>query len=161
MLTLPASLAKALPMVDKKRNSWPAKIKRTFTSVLPVSKNRKGKCINCGACFLSCLISNYIGLGTFGSKIARGPIGIVKTAFIKGVEEAVKAGLYVCAQCKQCTETCPSGINTYDLNQKVREKAVQQGFILPEHEEIIKNIKEKDNPFGKKLEDKMKWHKSE
>ncbi|NVM04125.1 MAG: lactate utilization protein [Candidatus Helarchaeota archaeon] len=117
-------------------------------------------CINCGACFLSCLICNYIGLGTFGSKIARGPIGIVKTAFIKGIEEAVKAGLYVCAQCKQCTETCPSGINIYDLNQKVREKAVQQGFIMPEHEEIIKNIKEKDNPFGKKLEDKMKWRKN-
>ena len=32
---------------------------------------------------------------------------------------------------------------------------------MPEHEEIIKNIKETDNPFGKKLKDKMKWRKSE
>jgi len=37
-------------MVDIKRNTWLARIKRTFTSVLPVSKKRKGKCINCGAC---------------------------------------------------------------------------------------------------------------
>lgn len=37
-------------MIDKKRNTWFAKIKRTFTSVLPVAKNRTGKCIDCGAC---------------------------------------------------------------------------------------------------------------
>lgn len=37
-------------MVDKKRNTWSAKIKRTFTSVLPVAKNRTGKCIDCGEC---------------------------------------------------------------------------------------------------------------
>lgn len=33
-----------------KKNTWYAKLKRTFTSVLPVAKNRKGKCVNCGAC---------------------------------------------------------------------------------------------------------------
>ncbi len=37
-------------MVDKTRNTWGAKLKRTATCVLPVAKNRKGKCINCGAC---------------------------------------------------------------------------------------------------------------
>ena len=31
-------------------NTWSAKTKRTLTSVLPVSKSRKGECINCGAC---------------------------------------------------------------------------------------------------------------
>jgi Fe-S-cluster containining protein len=31
-------------------NTWFAKIKRTFTSILPVAKNREGKCIDCGAC---------------------------------------------------------------------------------------------------------------
>lgn len=31
-------------------NPWIAKLKRTLTSVLPVAKNRTGKCINCGAC---------------------------------------------------------------------------------------------------------------
>jgi len=37
-------------MADKQRNTWSARIKRTCTSVLPVSKGREGECINCGAC---------------------------------------------------------------------------------------------------------------
>lgn len=37
-------------MTVKNQNTWSAKAKRTVTSVLPVSKNRKGKCNNCGAC---------------------------------------------------------------------------------------------------------------
>ncbi|HUW19564.1 MAG TPA: hypothetical protein VMW16_09700 [Sedimentisphaerales bacterium] len=37
-------------MPDGNRNTWSAKIKRTFTSVLPISKKRKGQCIRCGAC---------------------------------------------------------------------------------------------------------------
>lgn len=32
------------------KNTWSAKVKRTITAVLPVFKNRRGKCINCGAC---------------------------------------------------------------------------------------------------------------
>ena len=36
-------------MTDKK-NTWAARIKRTFTAILPVSEKRKGKCANCGAC---------------------------------------------------------------------------------------------------------------
>ena len=34
----------------EKANTWFAKIRRTFTSVLPISERRKGKCLNCGAC---------------------------------------------------------------------------------------------------------------
>jgi len=37
-------------MVDKKRNTWFAKINRTFSSILPSAKNRKGECVDCGAC---------------------------------------------------------------------------------------------------------------
>ena len=37
-------------MVDKKRNTWGAKVMRTFTSVLPVAKNRIGSCSDCGVC---------------------------------------------------------------------------------------------------------------
>jgi Fe-S-cluster containining protein len=32
------------------RNTWGAKLKRTFTAFLPVAKNRKGQCNRCGAC---------------------------------------------------------------------------------------------------------------
>ena len=37
-------------MAETKRNTWLAKIKRTFTAILPVSERRKGQCIHCGAC---------------------------------------------------------------------------------------------------------------
>lgn len=37
-------------MVDRRKNTWAAKVKRTFTSVLPVSKRRRGRCVHCGAC---------------------------------------------------------------------------------------------------------------
>lgn len=37
-------------MADEERNTWGAKLKRTLTSVLPVSGDRKGQCVNCGAC---------------------------------------------------------------------------------------------------------------
>lgn len=31
-------------------NTWGAKLRRTLTCFLPVAKNRRGKCIGCGAC---------------------------------------------------------------------------------------------------------------
>ncbi|MFH0869245.1 MAG: hypothetical protein V1839_03395 [archaeon] len=31
-------------------NTWSAKLKRTATSILPVSKSRRGTCRHCGAC---------------------------------------------------------------------------------------------------------------
>ena len=37
-------------MTDRHRNTWAAKLKRTLTSVLPVSKGRRGLCTHCGAC---------------------------------------------------------------------------------------------------------------
>jgi Fe-S-cluster containining protein len=45
-----------------RQNTWAAKLKRTFTSVLPVDKKRKGQCIRCGAC---CKLPNqclFLGL---------------------------------------------------------------------------------------------------
>lgn len=37
-------------MVDKKKDTWKAKITRFFTSFLPIDKNRTGKCVRCGEC---------------------------------------------------------------------------------------------------------------
>jgi len=37
-------------MIGKKINTWGAKAKRTMTSFLPISKDRRGKCLRCGEC---------------------------------------------------------------------------------------------------------------
>ena len=31
-------------------NTWSAKVKRTYTAVLPISENRRGTCVGCGKC---------------------------------------------------------------------------------------------------------------
>jgi hypothetical protein len=41
------AIAEAKPSL---KNTWAAKIRRTITSVLPVSKTRRGQCLRCGAC---------------------------------------------------------------------------------------------------------------
>ncbi|MBL7154145.1 MAG: YkgJ family cysteine cluster protein [Phycisphaerae bacterium] len=37
-------------MAKRTKNTWRARMARTVTALLPVSKNRKGQCIGCGAC---------------------------------------------------------------------------------------------------------------
>jgi len=37
-------------MMDRKGNTWSARVKRTLTSILPVSQDRKGNCLECGEC---------------------------------------------------------------------------------------------------------------
>jgi hypothetical protein len=51
-------------MIDKKRNTWSARIKRTFTSVLPISKRREGECVHCGAC---CKLPNVCPFLKYGA----------------------------------------------------------------------------------------------
>ncbi|HLB72666.1 MAG TPA: hypothetical protein VJJ98_01490 [Sedimentisphaerales bacterium] len=42
--------ASLLLMAEKMKNTWCARVVRTITALLPVSKNRKGRCVGCGAC---------------------------------------------------------------------------------------------------------------
>jgi len=53
-------------MADNKRNTWSARIKRTFTSVLPVSKTREGKCIHCSACCRLPNVCPFLKIGEDG-----------------------------------------------------------------------------------------------
>lgn len=111
-------------------------------------------CLNCGACFLACRISNLIGVGTFGTAVARGPIGIVKSAFLKDIQTAVAAGLFACAHCRQCTTTCPASIDIQGMNARLRERAVARGLASPESEALVGHILAGENPFGKSKSDK-------
>jgi len=44
------------------KNTLGAKIKRTCTSFLPVAKNRKGKCNDCGACCKLPNVCNFLDI---------------------------------------------------------------------------------------------------
>ncbi|MAG45539.1 MAG: hypothetical protein CMH63_02075 [Nanoarchaeota archaeon] len=47
------------------KNNYLSKIKRTLTSLLPVTKNREGNCKNCGAC---CQLPNKCSFLRFKNK---------------------------------------------------------------------------------------------
>ncbi|MDD5063384.1 MAG: hypothetical protein PHQ35_01310 [Phycisphaerae bacterium] len=56
-----------MSIVDiKTKNTWSAKAKRMFTSVLPVDKNRKGQCRRCGACCKLPNVCPFIGIDKDG-----------------------------------------------------------------------------------------------
>ncbi len=50
-------------MADKEKNTWLAKVKRTCTCVLPVSKTRAGQCVSCGQC---CRLPNVCAFLRYG-----------------------------------------------------------------------------------------------
>lgn len=79
---MPALFGKYKYVADKRRNTWLARIKRTFTSVLPVSKRRKGQCINCGACCKLpnvCPFLKYRSDGKARLRVARLPFTLRST----------------------------------------------------------------------------------
>ena len=55
-------------MDDKDRNTWAAKAKRTITAILPVAENRRGQCVNCGACCKLPNVCPFIKAGEDGKE---------------------------------------------------------------------------------------------
>ncbi|MFX1295237.1 MAG: LUD domain-containing protein [Promethearchaeota archaeon] len=109
------------------------------------------QCINCGRCFMACPIIHSAGIEMFLSEISTGPIGLIKAALIKGINEAVSIGLYLCSSCNRCKELCPSNIDIPRMIEKLREEAIKNGLILPEHQKILESIQKYDNPFLKEI----------
>jgi len=108
-------------------------------------------CINCGRCFIACPIIQQAGIEIFHSEVSTGPIGLVKAAMIKGIDMALAAGLYLCSGCNRCKELCPANIDIPRMIEALREEAVKNGYILPEHQKILESIQNYDNPFGKAI----------
>ncbi len=106
-------------------------------------------CINCGRCFVACPVIQQAGIEMFHSEVSTGPIGLVKAALIKGIDAAVAAGLYLCSGCNRCKELCPANIDIPKMIEILREDAIKQGLILPEHQKLLESIQKYDNPFHK------------
>ncbi|MHA1893190.1 MAG: LUD domain-containing protein [Candidatus Helarchaeota archaeon] len=128
-----------------------------------IAKEREGfesllKCINCGACYIACPLLHYVGVEVYKSEVATSPIGVIKTALIEGIEEAVRIGLFLCTSCGRCKEACPGNIDIPGMIKLLRSDAIQKGLVMPEHQEMVKSIRENDNPFGKK-QNKLNWKK--
>ena len=108
-------------------------------------------CIGCGSCINECPVYEQLGIA-FGGPTYVGPIGIVHTAVLNGIQAAVESGLNFCTMCKRCADVCPVDIPIPDLIKYIRDCATKEGFLLPPLADIKKKILKTGNPFGKERE---------
>ena len=64
-------------------------------------------------------------------------------------EKIINETLYQCTLCKACEEKCPLDLKICEAITKAREALVMQGKETDNNKEMIKNIRETGNPFGK------------
>jgi iron-sulfur cluster protein len=105
-------------------------------------------CINCGACLNFCPVYHQI-FNKYGTKYFPGAKGVISSYFKESDKEAYNNGAFFCTTCQQCKENCPMKINLPELMRNLREELVKKGVEPETVNEMIKNIKEYGNPFGK------------
>ncbi|MFX1284165.1 MAG: LUD domain-containing protein [Promethearchaeota archaeon] len=105
-------------------------------------------CLGCGSCINECPVYENLGIA-FGGPTYIGPIGIVHTAVLNGIQTAVESGLNFCTMCKRCGDVCPVDIPIPDLLKYIRDCATKEGLLLPPLADIEKRVEESGNPFGR------------
>lgn len=104
-------------------------------------------CINCGACVNICPVYHQI-FAEYGNKYFPGAKGVISSYFNDSPQKAYENGAFFCTTCKQCKENCPMKIDLSDMMKKLRKELVNNKIEPDSAKEMIKNIKEKGNPFG-------------
>ncbi len=87
------------------------------------------KCIRCSACLNVCPVYRVIGGHAYGSTYA-GPMGIVLTALLEGIEKAHPL-MDASTLCGACAEACPVRTPLVDLLRMLREHRVNEGLTPP------------------------------
>jgi L-lactate utilization protein LutB len=86
-----------------------------------------------------------------------GGIGVIHTAFQKGLKEAARAGLFACTACKGCIDKCPGKIDTPGMILKLRRRAIEEGIRSPLYDGTTKNIEQTGNVFSMPAEERLDW----
>jgi L-lactate dehydrogenase complex protein LldF len=84
------------------------------------------KCIRCGACLNACPVYRAVGGHAYGSTYP-GPMGIVLTALLEGMERARNL-LDATTLCGACADVCPVKVPLPKLLRRLRESRVEQGL---------------------------------
>jgi|WetSurMetagenome_2_1015567.scaffolds.fasta_scaffold276489_2 fumarate reductase (CoM/CoB) subunit B len=97
------------------------------------------KCVKCGMCKSLCPVFRIIREETISP---RGKAMILE----KKIYDKI---IFECTLCKACEEKCPLGLKLCDAFKKARKVMADRGNETKENKEMIKNIREHGNPFGK------------
>ncbi|MDI6704248.1 MAG: (Fe-S)-binding protein [bacterium] len=113
-------------------------------------------CASCGYCRFGCPVFSEIGFERF---TARGRMLIFKR-ILEGkfpYTEDVFRSIYMCSQCANCEEICPTGINFIEIIDALKIDLAREGK-LPESQKAMREIvREKSNPFGEAREERGAW----
>ena len=106
------------------------------------------KCLRCGMCKSLCPVFNVVREETTSP---RGKAMILD----KKIYDKI---IYECSLCKACEEKCPLGLKLCDAFRKARKVMVENKKETRENKEMIKNVREFGNPFGKNTGKKKKMY---
>jgi len=99
--------------------------------------NKIDACSLCGMCRVTC--------PTFIAKLSETDSPRGKAALKKKKESDLV--FYKCTLCGACKVECPAGVDLELVDE--RKKLVDKKILLAKNEEMIKNVREHGNPFGK------------
>jgi len=97
------------------------------------------KCIKCGMCKSLCPVFKVLREETLSP---RGKAMILDRKIYDKI-------VFECSLCKACEEKCPLGLKLCDAFRKARKVLSEGKKETRENKEMIKNIREFGNPFGK------------
>jgi len=74
--------------------------------------------------------------------------------------EEVRDVIMPCITCGQCSSQCENKIPTVDIIESLRAACVEAGIpMIEKHQLVDKLVKQLNNPYGGKAEDRLKWAK--
>lgn len=107
------------------------------------------KCVRCGACLNACPVYRMVGGHAYGSTYP-GPMGIVLTALLEGMEHACSL-VDATTLCGACADVCPVKVPLPKLLRKLRESRVEQGLTPKLEQHAMAG-------FGKIVKSPMLFH---
>jgi heterodisulfide reductase subunit C len=103
-------------------------------TLVKAGADRIRTCIQCGTCSSVC---------PSGRRTAFRTREIIRKALLGLRDEVLSSpDLWLCATCLTCLERCPRQIKTTDAIIIMRNMAVQEGYMLPEHRKASKKLLE-------------------
>ncbi len=91
-----------------------------------------------------------------------GKIWIARSILTGDLEftEEVRDVILPCITCGQCTAQCDNKIPTVDIIESLRAACIESGVpMIEKHELVDRLVKELNNPYGGKAEERFKWAK--